>query len=71
MNKNDNSDNAQATAANRPPVIDMHLHAFDLEFFKARFEIQSKLTPAAFMQKTFQMLERFNITCPPLELLSF
>ena len=52
---------SQDNPESRPPIIDMHLHALDVEDFKETFGSQSSDSQEAYRQKTFAELERYNI----------
>ena len=51
---------AQNNPESRPPIIDMHLHAFDLENPPLE-RLQSSDSQAMYRQKTFDELVRYNI----------
>ena len=52
---------AQESDQQNLPIIDMHLHAFDLKIFKEKFGYQSDFTQKKYMEMTFEMLERYNM----------
>ena len=45
----------------KPPIIDMHLHAFDLKIFKEKYGYQSDFTQKEYMEVTLEILEHYNI----------
>lgn len=52
---------AQESDQQNPPIIDMHLHAFDLKIFKEKLGYQSDFTQKKYMEVTLEILERNNI----------
>ena len=45
----------------KPPIIDMHLHAFDLQWFEEKLRLQADFAQEEYMEVTLGILERHNI----------
>lgn len=59
--RHNNLSSIEDTSQHKPPIIDMHLHAFDLKIFREKFRSQSDFTQEKYMEVTLEILGRYNI----------